>query len=171
MQATITGKCQLLSFRGVTYSFQVHLSAKCSTEANMGSASGIMDVDMKELQEEPMVSDSSAAESGPSSTSADFQRASETPPTPPPLQTQSGCPHRNYRLPKQSRDNLPEPPAPVPSMLSNPNPDPIHHVVLIVHDHLVTVINLFGIWCDYLEWPSVDPVIRMTSAHPPKTRL
>jgi len=58
-QATITGECQLLSFRGVTYSFQVHLSAKCSTETNMGSASGIMDVDMKELQEEPMVSDSS----------------------------------------------------------------------------------------------------------------
>ena len=127
----------------------------------MGSGSGIMDVDMKEPQEEPMVSDSSAAESGPSSTSADFQMASETPPTPPPLQTQSGRPRHDYRLPKRFRDNLPEPPAPVPSTLSNPNPglqcDPIRRVVLIVRDRLVTVMNSFGIWRDYPERPTVDP--------------
>jgi len=86
--------------------------------------------------------------------------ASDPPPTPPPLQTQSGRPRRDYRLPKRFRDNLPEPPAPIPSTLSNPSLGLqclIRRVVLIVRDRLVTITNSFGIWRDYPERPSVDP--------------
>ena len=42
-----------------------------------------------------------------------------------PFLTRSGRPRRGYRLPKRFRDNLPEPPAPVPTTHSSPEPHPI----------------------------------------------
>jgi len=68
--------------------------------------------------------------------------------------TQSGRPRREYRLPKRFRDDIPEPPAPVPA--TPPNPDPVRRVILIVRDRLTTVINSFGIWRDYPRRPA-DP--------------
>ena len=75
--------------------------------------------------------------------------------SPPPSFTQSGRPRREYRLPKRFRDNIPEPPAPVPA--TPPNPDPVRRVILIVRDRLTTVINSFGVWRDYPRRPSADP--------------
>ena len=69
--------------------------------------------------------------------------------------TQTGRPRREYRLPKRFRDNIPEPPAPVPA--TPPNPDPVRRVILIVRDRLTTVMNSFGIWRDYPRRPSADP--------------
>ncbi len=85
------------------------------------------------------------------------------PPTPP-LLTRSGRPQRDYRLPKRFQDNLPEPPAPVPNLPSDPisEPHPVRRVILIVRDRLVTAINSFGIWRDYPERPSVDPDALLT---------
>lgn len=80
--------------------------------------------------------------------------------TQPPLLTQSGRPRREYRLPKRFRDNIPEPPVPVPNGIPpNPelNPHPIRQVILIIHDRLITAMNSFGIWRDYPERPTVDP--------------
>ena len=92
-------------------------------------------------------------------------------PLKPPLLTRSGRPQRGYRLPKRFRDNLPEPPAPVPNLeSSNPIPDselghgPVRRVILIVRDRLVTVMNSFGIWRDYPERPTVDPDALLTIA-------
>jgi hypothetical protein len=70
------------------------------------------------------------------------------PQNPPPSFTQSGRPRQEYRLPKRFRDNIPEPPAPVPTAIP-PHPDPIRRVILIVRDRLTTVMNSFGIWRDY----------------------
>ena len=86
------------------------------------------------------------------------------PPTPLPPLTQSGRPRRDYRLPKRFQDNLPEPPAPVSSLLSHPTPEPqsVRRVILIVRDRLVKVMNSFGIWRDYPERPSVDPDALLT---------
>jgi len=82
-------------------------------------------------------------------------------PTQPPLLTQSGRPRREYRLPKRFRDNIPEPPAPVPITgippNPEPNPHPIRRVTLIVRDRLITAMNSFGIWRNYPERPTVDP--------------
>ena len=130
-----------------------------------------MEVD--ELQEVLMVSNDSLSnpsmitESSPPSTFCnlliDAPDALPIPPTPP-LLTQSGHPRHDYRLPKQFQDNLPEPPAPVPNLPSNPNSEthPVRWVILIVRDCLVTVMNSFGIWQNYLERPSVDPDALLT---------
>jgi hypothetical protein len=82
----------------------------------------------------------------------------------PPLITQSGRPHREHRLPKRFRDNLPEPPAPAITAPSNldSNTNPVRRVILIVRDRLVTVMNSFGIWRDYPERPSADPDSHLT---------
>jgi hypothetical protein len=87
-------------------------------------------------------------------------QVNEPPPTP--LLTQSGRPRRQYHLPKRFRDNLPEPPAPVPTTPSDSNTNPVRRVILIVRDRLVTVMNSFGIWRDYPERPSVDPDSHLT---------
>ena len=86
------------------------------------------------------------------------------PPPPSPLLTWSGRPRREYRLPKQFCANLPEPPAPAPITPSNieANRNPIRQITLIVRDHLVTIMNSFGIWRDYPERPSVDPDSQLT---------
>jgi len=42
----------------------------------------------------------------------------------PPLLTHSGRPQWEYRLPKRFCDNIPEPPAPVPTAPLNPDPNP-----------------------------------------------
>jgi hypothetical protein len=78
--------------------------------------------------------------------------------------TQSRRPRREYHLPKQFCDNLPElpVPTPVPTMHSSPEPHPIRRVILIIHDCLVTVMNSFGIWHDYPERPSADPDALLT---------
>ncbi len=104
----------------------------------------------------------------------------DTPP-PTPLLTQFGRPRRHYRLPKRFHDNLPEPPAPVPNLPSNRDhtePHPVRQVILIVCDHLVTVMNSFGIWRDYPERPSVDPDALLTiedlsntTRYPPDTQV
>ncbi len=39
---------------------------------------------------------------------------------------------------------------------SEPNP-PVRRVIRIVRDHLITLMNSFGIWCDYPQCPSIDP--------------
>ena len=71
----------------------------------------------------------------------------------------SGRPKRSQRLPARYRDTLPTPPVPV----TNPPPEPestgsqIKHLTLIVRDRLITAINVFGIWRDYLHRPSYDP--------------
>ena len=77
------------------------------------------------------------------------------PQNPPSSFIQTGWPRRKYCLPKRFRDNIPEPPAPVPATPSNP--DPVRWVILIVRNRLTTVLNSFGIWRDYLRRPSEDP--------------
>jgi hypothetical protein len=115
-----------------------------------------MDVDSVSEDYPPhtSVTESSAAKS-PFSTA--FQAMLfNSPATPPPLLTQSGCPHCKYQLPKRFRDYIPDPPAPV---LLNPdlNPHPVRQIILIVCDHLMTAMNSFEIWREYPERPSVDP--------------
>ncbi len=95
----------------------------------------------------------------PDDLAADMAQVNDAPPPPPSL-TQSGHPHREYRLPKQFRDNLPEPPAPVPTNLDS-NTNPVRRVILIVRDCLI-IMNSFGIWRDYPERPSVDPDSHLT---------
>ena len=70
-----------------------------------------------------------------------------------------GRPKRSRRLPARYRDILPTPPVPV----TDPPPEPettgsrIKRLTLIVRDRLITAINVFGIWRDYLHRPSYDP--------------
>ncbi|KAJ7138764.1 hypothetical protein C8R43DRAFT_1131929 [Mycena crocata] len=78
------------------------------------------------------------------------------PPAPlPPQLTKAGRPARNYRLPAQFEDILPEPPAPV---AINPAPPmgPLH-VILHVRDTMRSACNCFGIFREYLHRPSYNP--------------
>jgi hypothetical protein len=141
---------------------QAHL---IGTAPGTGSRSTSAAMEVDEPEEGLTVSDSSDSLANPSST---FQLTDYDAPLPflptPPLLTQSGRPRRDYRLPKRFQDNLPEPPAPVPNLPSNPIPEPhpVRRVILIVRDRLVTVVNSFGIWRDYPERPSVDPDALLT---------
>ena len=131
--------CDCSSFKVVSYILQANSSSK-GRPVSLSPAA--MDVDSEvEPPEESL----------------------DTPSTPPPLQTQSGRPRRNYQMPKRFRDNLPEPPAPILES-SNPNPESsIRRVILIIRDRLVTILNSFGIWRDYPERPSVDPDAFLTT--------
>ena len=73
-------------------------------------------------------------------------------PTPTEPVTQS---RRIRRQPARFRDILPEPPAPAPSV---PTPGPqLPAVYLMVTNPLVTALNAFGLFRNYLFHPSYDP--------------
>ena len=64
-------------------------------------------------------------------------------------------PHRTRRQPVRFRDVLPEPPAPAPPI---PAPGPkLPTVYLMVTNPLVTALNAFGLFRNYLFHPSYDP--------------
>jgi hypothetical protein len=158
---------------------QVHL---IGTAPDMGSPSAAMEVDKPFMASHDSLSDPSMITEGtsPSEFSTLLNLPVNTPP-PIPLLTQSGCPRRDYRLPKRFHNNLPEPPAPVPNLPSNRDhtePHPVRRVILIVCNCLVTVMNSFGIWRDYPERPSVDPDALLTiedlsntTRYPPDTQV
>ncbi|KAG5634506.1 hypothetical protein H0H81_001709 [Sphagnurus paluster] len=81
------------------------------------------------------------------------------PPSPLPQLTHSGQPQRNYAVPLWYQDVLPAPPVPSvqPDKPSKPEAPLLPCVQLIVRDHLVTALNVFGIWRDYPHRPSYDP--------------
>lgn len=64
-------------------------------------------------------------------------------------------PRRTRRQPARFRDVLPEPPAPAPPV---PTPGPqLPAVYLMVTNPLVTALNAFGLFRNYLFHPSYDP--------------
>lgn len=73
--------------------------------------------------------------------------------------TGSGRPKRSRRLPARFRDVPPVPPIPVTNTPSEPESSgsQIKRLTLIVRDRLVTAVNIFGVWRNYLYRPSYDP--------------
>ena len=73
--------------------------------------------------------------------------------------TKSGYPQWEYQLPHWFCDNLPDVKSLIPAMelpTHQPDPYPVRWVILIVRDRLITVLNTFGIWREYLNRPTID---------------
>ncbi len=81
-------------------------------------------------------------------------------PSPPTPVTFTGRPQRSRLAPLRFRDVCPEPVAPVPPAIPNPEPPvnpQVRSVRLIVRDTVRTAANIFGLWREYLHRPSYEP--------------
>ena len=82
--------------------------------------------------------------------------STSSPPSPPPALTHTGRPKRNYRLPARYEDINPEPLLPLEKEDEQPAAV-LPRLRLIVRNRLRTATNCFGLFREYLYWPSFDP--------------